>query len=88
MCICLALCVYFNWLYFNYEHCVLCTVDNKIKFVLCQNADGHAATIRHSIPLLVLAVRSPSVVANLFTFADATVPLETDTRNKQRATIC
>ena len=42
---------------------VLCTVDNKTtSFVLFQNADGHAAMVRHSIPLLVFVVRTPPVI--------------------------
>ena len=52
------------WLYLKENHRILCTVDNKAIFILCQNADGRAAMVRHSIPLLVLVVRTPSIIAN------------------------
>ena len=65
--ICLSSCIS-AWLYLKENHCIVCTVDNKAIFILCQNADGRAATVRHSIPLLVLVVRTPSIIANMFAF--------------------
>ena len=56
------------WLYLKENLCIPCTVDNKAIFILRQNADGRAATVRYSTPLLVLVVRTPSIIANLFAF--------------------